>query len=174
MRAEYSTLDFRLSRQIYLSTGGGRVSSSPRDCWLRSALDGDVAALLLAQVHLPRPGDFLLPVEQHLFPLTDPPGRAWNGEQYREHGHRETHRLIDQAAVEVHVGIELAADEVIVFQGDALAFQRDLGQWVPAHHLKHLVRDALDNAGPRVIILVDAMSEAHQLAFAGFHALDVF
>src|SRR5216683_5998703 len=173
MRAEYSTLDFRLSRQICLSTWGERVSSSPRDCWLRAALDGDIAALLLAQVYLPRPRDFLLPVEQHLFPLSDPPGRARNGEQYWEHGHRETHRLIDQPAVEVHVGIQLAADEVIVFQGDALAFQRDLGQWVPAHHLKHFVGDALDDAGPRVIILVDAMSEAHQLVLADLHALDI-
>src|SRR5712692_3598146 len=91
MRAEYSTLDFRLSRQIYLSTGGERESSSPRNCWLRSALDGDVAALVLAQVHLPRPRDFLFPVEQHLFPLRDPPGRARNGEQYREHGRSEEH-----------------------------------------------------------------------------------
>ncbi len=46
--------------------------------------DGNIFALLFAQVDLARPGDLLLLVLDHLQPLGDPTGRAGDGEEHRE------------------------------------------------------------------------------------------
>ena len=91
-----------------------------------------VIALRRPGVDLPRPGDLLLGVEQHLFPLRDPAGGPRDGEQHREHLDREPHRLVDQAGVEVDVGVELARDEVVVLQRDPFELERDLEQRVLA------------------------------------------
>src|SRR3989304_6911863 len=46
-------------------------------------------------VDLPRPRDLLLWVLDHLPPLRQPAHRTGDGEQHREHLHREAHRPID-------------------------------------------------------------------------------
>src|SRR5208282_1032698 len=99
-------------------------------------IERDIAAEIVARIKLPRPGDLLLVVEQHLLPLSDPARSARDREEDGEHRHRETHRLIDEAGVEIDVGIEAAGDEVIVFERDALAFERDIDQRVAPHHVE--------------------------------------
>src|SRR2546422_5889389 len=140
---------------------------------LRSAVDGDVGPLVVAQIDLPRARDLLLRIQQHLFPLRDPPRRPRNSEQHRKHGDRKAHRLVDQPGVEVHVGIQLALDEVLVFQRDPLALQRNLQQRVPPHQLEYLVGNALDDHGPWIVVLVDAVPKAHQPLLARLDPLDV-
>ena len=127
---------------------------------------------VVAQVDLAGARDFLFGVEEHLFPLGDPAGGARDGEQDREHRGREAHRLVDEAGVEVDIGVELALHEVVVFQGDALALQRDFEQRVLAHQIEDVVGDLFDDAGARVVIFVDAVAEAHEFGFAGLDALD--
>src|SRR5688572_9164887 len=92
----------------------------------------DVGAPRRPGIDLTRAGDLLLRVEQHLFPLRDPAGGARNSEEHREHLHRKAHRLIDQARVEIDVGVELAADEVIVFERDPLELECDVEERVLA------------------------------------------
>ena len=104
--------------------------------------------------------------------MGDPARGARDGEQHREHGRREAHRLVNQPGIEIHVRVELALHEVVVFESDALAFQSDLQQRVLAHQVEHFVRDFLDDARPRVVVLVYTMTEAHQFGFAGFDALN--
>ena len=118
----------------HLDFAGLIISPDPREtlrhtqagvlCYqgLTSLFDRDVTARP-AQINLARARNFLLGIEQHFFPLRDPAGGARNGEEHREHGHREAHGLVDQAGIEIHVGIELARDEVFVFEGDALALR---------------------------------------------------
>ena len=52
-------------------------------------------------------------------------------------------------------------------------FERDIEQRIAAHDVENFVGDALHDARARIVIFVDAVAEAHQLLFAGFHALDV-
>src|SRR5262249_55053145 len=80
----------------------------------------NVVATRGARVDLPRPRDFLLRIDEHFLPLGDPSGRARNGEEHGEELDREAHRLVNQSRVEVDVRIELAGDEVLVLEGDAL------------------------------------------------------
>ena len=80
---------------------------------------------VVPEIDLARARNFLLGIEEHLFPLRDPTGSAGNREEHGKHGHRETHGLINEAGVEVHVWIELALHEVFVFESDALALQSD-------------------------------------------------
>ena len=131
-----------------------------------------VSASVVSEINLTRPGDFLFRVEKHFLPLREPAGRAWNREEDGEHGHRKAHGLIDEARVKVHVGIELALDEIFVLERDAFALQCDFEEWIFAHEIEDFVSDALDNAGAGIVILVNAMAEAHEFNFAGFDALD--
>src|SRR6267378_2435122 len=65
-----------------------------------------VVAARGAGINLARAGDLLLLIEQHLLPLREPAGGARDGEQNREGLHGELHALVDQARVEVDVGIQ--------------------------------------------------------------------
>src|ERR1700722_8517610 len=69
--------------------------------------------------------------------------------------------------------IELALNEGFVFEGDAFAFERDFDQRVDAHHVENFVGDVLDDAGAGIVVLVNAMAEAHQQLLACFDALDI-
>src|SRR5262252_8595761 len=129
---------------------------------------------VVAKINLPRPRDLLLRIQKHFFPLRNPAGSSRNGEQNRKHSHREAHRLVDQTSVEIHVGIELALDEVFVLQRDALALQRDFEKRILAHQVEYLIGDVLDDARAGIVILVNAMTEAHELYFAGLDPLDKF
>src|SRR5437762_12795687 len=61
---------------------------------------------------LSRTRDLLLRTRYHLLPLGQPAYRAWNGKQHREHRGIETHRLVNDPRVEIHVWVELPLDEV--------------------------------------------------------------
>src|SRR5258708_1707050 len=78
------------------------------------------------RVDLPRPRDLLLRIEQHFLPLGDPAGRPGNREQDGEHLHRKTHGLVNEPGIEIDVWIELAADEIVVLQGDPLELERNV------------------------------------------------
>jgi hypothetical protein len=57
----------------------------------------DKIACSFAQVNLARAGDFLIGVIEQLHPLGQPAHCTGNGEEDREHRHREAHRLVDDA-----------------------------------------------------------------------------
>src|SRR5260370_7103803 len=131
-------------------------------CFLTALFDGNVMARSVPKVDLSWPRNFLLGVEEHLFPLGDPPGSARNREQDRKHGHRETHRLINEAGIEIHVGIEFAFDEVIVLEGDAFAFESNFEKRVLAHKLENFIADIFDHPGARTRILLNPAPKPHQ------------
>src|SRR5208337_572721 len=136
------------------------------------AVSGDLAKLL-AEVDLARTRDLLLGIGHQFVPLRQPSRGAGNGEQNGEHVGLESHRLVDDPGVEIDVGIQFAGHEVVVAQGDALEFERDVDAAVAAGDFEDLVGDFLDDAGAGIVVLVDAMPEAHQLDFASLHPLDV-
>ena len=70
------------------------------------------------------------------------------------------------AGIEIDVGIELVRDEVVVLQRDSFQLQRDIDQRIAAGHLEHLVGKVLEDFRARIVVLVDAMAEAHQPALA--------
>src|SRR6185437_15024206 len=140
---------------------------------LAAVVHRNVAALVAAQIDLPRPRNFLLGIEQHLLPLRDPTGRPRNREQYREHRHGEAHGLVNESRVEVNVGIKLALDEIIVLQRDSFALQRDVDQRIASHYVEHFIRDVLHNFRARIVVLVDAVAEPHQLLLTRLDLLDV-
>src|SRR6267143_1646977 len=130
-----------------LSRASRRTYAKWLRCLLIPLIDGNVMTRVVPEIDLPRARNFLLGVQEHLFPLRDPAGSARNREQNGKHGHRETHRLINEAGVEIHVGIELALDEVVVLESDALALESDFEEGVFAHELEDFVSDVLDDAG---------------------------
>ncbi len=98
-----------------------------------------------------------------LLVIGDPARHAADGEHHREHLHRDADRAHDDAAVEVHVRIQLALDEVGIAQGRFLQVLGNVQQRVADMELgQHVVAGLLDDLGARVVILIDPVAEAHQ------------
>src|SRR5271155_3933023 len=89
-----------------------RVASSVPLC------DRQIAARRRAGEKLARPADFHVRVLDHLGPLRDPADRARDREQRGEHRGWKAHRLQDDARIEIDVGVQLAADEIIIVERD--------------------------------------------------------
>ena len=94
-------------------------------------------------IDLPRTGDLLLRILHHLVPLCQPAGRARNGKQHGKHFRLEAHGLVDDSGIEIHVGIQLASNKVIVLQRDAFQLQCDVQPVVAAGYLEYLVGNRL-------------------------------
>ncbi len=89
-----------------------------------------VGAAGAARVDLPRPHDAeILPVI-HLAPVGEPPGGAADGEQHREHVIGDPRGAKDEPGVEIHVGVEVARDEVVVVERNVLQPQGDVEEGI--------------------------------------------
>ena len=100
--------------------------------------------------------------------MGDPAGQAAEGEEDGEHLLREAEGAVDEAGVEVDVGVEVALLEPGVGQGRRLQLQCDLAQRTrDAALADELGADGLGDARPRVVGLVDAVAEAHQAEAVG-------
>src|SRR3984893_8828236 len=132
-----------------------------------------VGPSVVAHVDLAGACDLLFGIKQHLFPLRDPSAGTGNSEQHREHGDRESHRLVDQARIEIDIGVKLAGDEIFILQSDALDFEGDIKQRIAAHDIENFVGNVLDDPRTGIVILVNPVTEAHQALLAGFDALDI-
>src|SRR5712691_6595714 len=131
-----------------------------------------------AVVELARAADLVLGIGDHLLPLRDPADGARERKDAGEHRHRDPERALDDAGVKVDVWIELAAHEVIVLQRDFLQRHRQLEYTVivQAELFQHLMAGLAHQLCPRVVVLVDAVPEAHQAHYGVLvlRALDEF
>src|SRR3954464_4717709 len=117
-----------------------------------------------ALVELARTADLVLGIGDHLLPLRNPANRSGEREDASEHRYRNAERALHDARVEVDVRVELALDEVLILQRDALELERQLEQpvVVQAELVQHLVAGLAHQLGARIVVLVDAVAEAHQ------------
>src|SRR5437762_10097291 len=79
-------------------------------------------------VELPRPADLVFRVRDHLLPLRDPAHGAGEREDAGEHRHRDAEGALHDARIEVHIRVELARNEIVVLERDALELERQLEQ----------------------------------------------
>src|SRR5258708_10507934 len=109
-------------------------------------------------VQLPRPADLVLGIGNHLLPLCDPAHRARDREDAGEHRDGDAERALYDAGVEVDVGVQLARNEIIVLQRDALQLDRQLEQAVvgQAELVQHLVAGLPHQLRPPVRVLLPA------------------
>src|SRR5918999_1209701 len=126
-----------------------------------------------AGIDLARTGDLELGVVDHLHPLGHPTRSAWYGEHDGEGVRRYPEGFVDEARVEVDVGIELAAREVVVVQRLLFELDGDVEQRaLLVRGLEHLVDVPADDPGPRVVVLVHPVPEAHESLVALLDALE--
>lgn len=85
-----------------------------------SVVEGDEVAFGVADVVLSGSVDVVFGVVQEFDPMGDPSGNSGDGEEDGVHVGWETHGSVDEAAVEVDVGVEFSGDEVLIFKGDFL------------------------------------------------------
>jgi len=131
-----------------------------------------VGALTLAQIHLVRTHDLVVLVVDELVPVRDPAGGTGDGEQHGEVVGGETHSLVDETRVEIDVRIQLALDEVGVTESNLLEGDSDLNEGLSAEDAEHVLSNGADDLGAGVVVLVDAMTEAHETAGLVLDALN--
>lgn len=73
---------------------------------------GHEFALLVAHVQVHGAVDGLVGREVHFPPVGDPAGQSAQGKEHGEHVFGDVHYPVDDAGVEIDVGIEFAFDEV--------------------------------------------------------------
>src|ERR671910_1329075 len=116
-----------------------------------------------ACVDLARTGDLEFGIIYHLHPLGHPTRGAWYGEHDGEGVRRYPEGFVDEPRVEVYVRIELAAREVVVVERGLFELDGDVEQRaLLVRGLEHLVDVAADDPGPRVVVLVHPVPEAHE------------
>src|SRR5215213_1316156 len=126
-----------------------------------------------ACVDLARTGNLELGVVDHLHPLGHPTRGAWYGEHDGEGVRRYPEGFVDEARVEVYIGIELAAREVVVVERLLFELDGDVEQRaILVRGLEHLVDVAADDPGPRVVVLVHPVPEAHETLVTLLDALE--
>src|SRR5208282_6101655 len=116
-------------------------------------------------IELARAADLLLRIGDHLVPLRDPADGPRQREDGREQPHRYADRALHDAGVEVDVRIELALHEIVVLERDLLQRHGQLEQAVVVQPqvLEHLVAGLAHELRARVVVLVYAVPEAHEL-----------
>ena len=124
--------------------------------------DRSELAFIRSQIDLARAGDAFFRVRHELFPVRQPSGRSRNGEQHGEHLGLEAHRFVDDSGVEIDVRVKAPLDEVVVIERNLFELDRQVDLGVLAGDLEDFVGDALDDTGARIVVFVDAVTEAHQ------------
>src|SRR5262245_47825886 len=99
----------------YRTADCGRASRA-----LAAHVDRDVGSLARPDVDLARARDPEVGIAPQLHPLRDPARHAPDHEHHRERLGRNAERLVDDARIEVDIGIQLAAHEIVVLERDLL------------------------------------------------------
>ena len=77
---------------------------------LLTLVDINELSLGVASIVLTGTVDVVLTVSEELDPVGDPASNSGDGEEHGEHIGGEAHGAVDEATVEVNVGVEFAAD----------------------------------------------------------------
>src|SRR6266851_769440 len=117
-----------------------------------------------AGVELARPADLVFGVADHLLPLGDPAHGTRQREDAGEHRHRDAEGALHDPRIEIDVRVELALDEIIVLERDLLQREGELEEAIvpQAELLQHLMAGLAHELRPRIVVLVDAVPEAHE------------
>merc|ERR1740139_1564299 len=104
--------------------------------------------------------------------MGEPSGESGEGKQNGEHLGGDAQGLVDDSGVEVNVRVELALDEELVVEGDALQLHGDVDHRFAAHDAEHVISDFANDGSARVEVLVVAVTEAHERLLAVLDILD--
>src|SRR5690606_36348407 len=108
--------------------------------------------------------DLVIWIGQHFVPLSNPAHGTSQGEDSGEQGGWDTNSALNDTRVEVYVGVQLAFDEVWIFQSNALQFHGQLEQRIvlQAQGFQNFLASLLHQLGAWVVVLVDTVTKAHQ------------
>lgn len=87
-----------------------------------SLFDWNEVTFGAAGVDLAWPIDSGCRVAVHFAPVSNPAGKTPNGEQHRKHLDWNAQSTVDDARVEIDVGVQLSLDEVLVLQRNFFKF----------------------------------------------------
>lgn len=128
---------------------------------LTSVVDGEPRTRFIARVNLAWAINFRLRIIVHFFPVGNPTGKTSDGKHHREHVCGNSHRVIKNARIEIHIRIEFPFDKVVVFEGGIFEFGSDVQQRIAnMFAVKNRVHKSFQNFCARVVVFVNAMPEA--------------
>ena len=117
----------------------------------------------MAGINLARAGDSQFMIMQFL-PVGYPAGHSADGEHNGVHIQRNTDGPEENAAVEVNIGVEITADEIVILQGRLFKVQGYVEQIViEMQCFKDIVHLPFQYEGAWVKILINAVAKTHEL-----------
>lgn len=155
MRASYFVGDF-------ISLGIGCVEAIDVEICLLSLTQRYECSSIVPGVVLTGTNDFVLGVIHELVPVCKPPGQSGNHEENWEHISWESHSLINDATVEVNIGIELPLDKILITQSNPFQFHSNLYKFLLTGDLENILCNTLDNFSSGIIAFIDTMTEPIQ------------
>src|SRR5437870_4296149 len=143
-------------RILWPTSGGRRTRRSDGMPFAsRTLVDGHVLEVFRARIPVERPQEaIVLPI---LDDLSRPAGNPGDGEDRGEQVRRDPQVVEDEARIEVHVRVDVFRRERP--HDRVLDDRRDPVVRVVSAHLREAMRVILEDERPRVVRLVDAMSE---------------
>ena len=108
---------------MILAAGRGERMRPLTDQTPKPLLDVGGRRIAGSVVELPGPPDPARRIRDHLLPMCNPSHAAGDSKHHREHGHGHSQGLVDDAGIEIHVGIQLLLYEVLILERDLLQRQ---------------------------------------------------
>ena len=137
--------------------------------WSGTFCDGHKVANGGASVNLSWSIDAAGGIVSLFTPVGQPAWQSSDSEHHSEHVGGNPHRSVEQSTVEVHIGVEFSADEVVVFEGDFFEVPSNFQQRIiNAQFVEHLFGHFPENCGTWVKVFVNAVTEAHEAEVTGF------
>lgn len=103
--------------------------------------------------------------------MGEPSRDSGDGEENREEVSGESHCLVDDARVEVNVGVELSIDEVFVTSSNLLKLHCDFDQWLLAYYFEDLLSELSAERSSRIVVLVYSMTKPEEKSLLLLHVL---
>ena len=120
---------------------------------LRSLVDRCDFPFAFAEIELAWSGDLLFVVCDEFLPLGQPAGGPRNRKQYGEHRRRESHRLVNNAGIEIDIRVKFSRYEVVVVERDLFEFRRDVDQRILAGFAEHCIGRFFNDLRTRIVVL---------------------
>lgn len=130
------------------------------------------STLALSEVDLTRTHNLVLGVNNEFIPMSEPSGKARQSEHDCEHFSRDAKGLVDNTGVKINVGVKLAVNEIFVSQRNLLKLHSNINKGFAAQDRENIIGNLAHNLSARVVILVNAMAEAHKHLLSVFDSLN--
>ena len=133
---------------------------------LGSFVHWHVISCSMANIVLSWPDDLVLRIVEELIPVRKPANCPWNHEEDWEHISWESQSFVDNATVEIYIGVKFSLNEVGVTKSNLFKFNSNFDQFLLSYNFKDFFSYLLDQCSSWVIVFVHSMAKTVEKTFS--------